>query len=146
MWCGMKVVLRALIQQKKCSFNLSFQSNSNVLMSFFALTYFFNLVKYGLEKIHKKIQALFAHIWEDLPWWLSHKKWEFSPSLCPHLGLFNHIWSLLVISSEPIGRSESWYAKIWSKKMFAFTQQSNSNFWVEIFENVIPHELKELFT
>ena len=44
----------------------------------------------------------------DLPWWLSHPKiGNFSPSLCPHCGLFNHIWSLLVISSEPTGRSES---------------------------------------
>ena len=55
-----------------------------------------------------------SRIWEELPWWLSHQKFgNFLPSLCPHWGLFNHIWSLLVISSESIGRSESYYAKIW---------------------------------
>ena len=70
------------------------------------------------------------HIWEDLPWWLSTQKiGNFCPSLCPLCGLFNNIWSLLMISSEPIGRSESKYAKIWSK-IFAFTQQSNSFFFL----------------
>ena len=50
-----------------------------------------------------------VHIWEDLPWWIiSHQKiGNFFPSFCLHWGLFNHIWSLFVISSEPIGRSES---------------------------------------
>ena len=38
---------------------------------------------------------------------ISPKKFNFSPSLCPHWGLFNHMLSLLVISSEPIGRSKS---------------------------------------
>ena len=49
-----------------------------------------------------------TNIWGDLPWWLSHQKIEnFSPSLCPHWGFFNHSWSRLVISSKPIGRSKS---------------------------------------
>ena len=43
---------------------------------------------------------------------ISPKFGNFSPPLCPHWGLFNHIRSLLVLSSEPIGRSESLYAKI----------------------------------
>ena len=47
-------------------------------------------------------------IWEDLPSLLSHQKFgNFPPSLLPHWGLFNHIWSLLVISSESLDRSES---------------------------------------
>ena len=54
----------------------------------------------------------YSHLWEDLPWWLSHQKiGNFCPSFSLHWGLFNHIWSLLGISSEPRGRSESWYAK-----------------------------------
>ena len=40
--------------------------------------------------------------------WLSHQKiGNFSHSLSPHWGLFNHIWSVSVISSEPIDISES---------------------------------------
>ena len=38
---------------------------------------------------------------------ISQKIGNFSPSLCPHSGLFNNVGSLLVSSSEPIGRSES---------------------------------------
>ena len=40
------------------------------------------------------------------------KKRNFCPYLCPHCGLFNHTWSLLMISSETICRSKSKYAKI----------------------------------
>ena len=48
------------------------------------------------------------HIWEDLPWWLSHQKiGNFCPYLCPHCWLFNNTWSILMISAKPIGRSES---------------------------------------
>ena len=79
------------------------------------------------QSIHKKVvtpNGKSVDIWEDLPWWLSHQKIQnISPSLCPHLGLFNNIWSLLVISSEPIGRSQSKYEKNDKKKNFAFNQQ-----------------------
>ena len=58
------------------------------------------------------------YIWEDLPWRLSHQKFgNYPPSLGQHWGLFNHIWSLLVLSSDPIGRSESKYAKNMIKKV-----------------------------
>ena len=49
--------------------------------------------------------------------YLTKKLKIFPLSLYPHWGLFNQISSLLVISSEPIGRSESYYAKIWSKNL-----------------------------
>ena len=60
-----------------------------------------------------------VYIWEDVPWWLSHQKsGNFCPSLCPHCWLFNHIWSLLINSSEPIGRDKSFYAKIYTKNIW----------------------------
>ena len=68
---------------------------------------------------------------------ISTKNWEFCPSLCPHCVLFNQIWSLLLISSEPIGRGESWYAKIWSNKSLHWLSNQNQtffNFWFTIFK------------
>ena len=50
--------------------------------------------------LHLTVDPVDWHIWEDSPWWLSHQKiGNFCPSLCPHCALFNHIWSLLMISS-----------------------------------------------
>ena len=44
-------------------------------------------------------------ILEDSPWWLFHQQiGNCCPSLCPHCGLFQHIWSLFIIWFEPIGR------------------------------------------
>ena len=58
--------------------------------------------------------CMISNIWEDSPWWLSHQiVRNFCPSLCPHCGVFNHIWSILILSSEPIGRGKSLYEKIW---------------------------------
>ena len=42
---------------------------------------------------------------------ISPKNMDFLPFLCPLCGLFNYIWSILMISYEPIGRGESYYAK-----------------------------------
>ena len=52
----------------------------------------------GLLNIYKKGLALMV---------ISPKNWNFGPYLCPHWGLFNYIQSILMISSEPIGRKKS---------------------------------------
>ena len=70
------------------------------------------------------------------------------PSLCPHYGLFNHIWSLLMISSEPLGRGKSLYAKILSQKFcihLAIKFKLSWNFGWKFFKSH-SHKLEEIFT
>ena len=71
---------------------------------------------YNATEIVPFLSIFLTYIWEDLPWWLSHQEvGNFCPSLYPHYGLFHYMLSLLMLSSEPIGKGESYYAKIWAK-------------------------------
>ena len=66
---------------------------------------------------------------------ISTKNGNFCPSLSQHCRLFKNIWSLLMISSEPIGIGQSKYIQKYDTKMFAFIQQSNSNFLELLVDN-----------
>ena len=83
-------------------------------------------------------------IWENLPQWLSPQKiGNFCSSLCPYWGLFNHIWSLLVISSEA---SHNMQQKNEKKYLHSLSNQIQTflNFELEFLK--MSRKLEELFT
>ena len=68
---------------------------------------------------------------------ISPKIGNFCPSLCLHCGLFNHILSLLGISSEPIGKGKSFNSLTGSSHIFRMTSQGPSyNKYIKYMQNI----------